>query len=115
MRVRSARENEKDRSSIECEAIHHQLTVLRLPVPTYLIGGMIVLAVLAALAFFALAGNFWGYCAVIGAGFLALSFVMALDLRWAPLEFGAAWACVLALLGLRLRRLGRQAGSGESG
>jgi hypothetical protein len=67
------------------------------------------LAALTALAFFALAGNFWGYCAVIGLGWLALAFVMAIDLRWAPLEFGIAWAAVLVLLGVRLRRLGRQA------
>jgi eukaryotic-like serine/threonine-protein kinase len=67
------------------------------------------LAALTALAFFALAGNFWGYCAVLGAGFLALGFVMTLDLRLAPLEFGSAWAVVLLILGLRLRRLGREA------
>jgi serine/threonine-protein kinase len=64
------------------------------------------LAALTALAFFSLAGNFWGYCAVIGLGFLALAFVMAADLRWAPLEFGLLWAAVLVLLGTRLRRLG---------
>jgi len=63
------------------------------------------LSVLTALAFFSLAANFWGYCAIIGFGFLALAFVMAADLRWAPLEFGLAWATVLVLLGLRLRRL----------
>lgn len=62
-------------------------------------------ACLAALAFFALAPGFWGYCAVIGFGFLALPFLMAIDLRWAPVEFGAAWAGILILLGRRLRRL----------
>jgi hypothetical protein len=67
------------------------------------------LAALTALAFFSLAGNVWGYCAVIGLGFLALAFVMAGDLRWAPLEFGLAWAAVLVLLGARLRRLGATA------
>ena len=65
------------------------------------------LAVLTALAFFSLAANFWGYCAPIGLGFLALTFAMAADLRWAPLEFGTAWAAVLMLLGCRLRRLSR--------
>ncbi len=64
------------------------------------------LACLTAVAFFGLV-SFWGYCAVIGAAFLALSFVMALDLRWAPLEFGAVWAAVLLLMGLRLRKLGK--------
>jgi hypothetical protein len=66
------------------------------------------LAALAALAFFSLAGNFWGYCAVIGLGFLALAYLMAANLLWAPIEFGAAWAIVLVFLGLRLRRLGKQ-------
>lgn len=48
-----------------------------------------------------------------GSAFLGLAFVMAADLRWAALEFGAAWAAVLVVLGLRLRRLGRQsAGAG---
>jgi serine/threonine-protein kinase len=63
------------------------------------------LAALTALAFFALAGNFWGYCVVVGVGFLGLALVMAADLRWAPLEFGLAWAAVLVLLGTRLRRM----------
>jgi serine/threonine-protein kinase len=66
------------------------------------------LAALTAVAFFALAGKFWGYCAVLGLAFLGLAFVMAADLRWAPVEFGAAWAAVLILLGLRLRRLAQQ-------
>ena len=63
------------------------------------------LACLTGMAFFALASNFWGYCAVVGAGFLSLSFVMAIDLDWAPIEFGAAWATVLIIIGLRLRKL----------
>jgi tRNA A-37 threonylcarbamoyl transferase component Bud32 len=71
------------------------------------------LAALTALAFFAMAPSFWGYCAVVGAGFLALAFVMAIDLTWAPLEFGAAWAAVLLVLGVRLRRLARSAPSSE--
>jgi hypothetical protein len=62
------------------------------------------LVVLAGLAFFSMAATFWGYSAVIGLGFL--SFVMAVDMRWAPLEFGVTWAAVLVYLGLRLRRLG---------
>jgi serine/threonine-protein kinase len=73
------------------------------------------LAGLTALGFFTLAANFWGYCAIIGLGFLGLMFVMAADLRWAPLEFGLAWTMVLVLLGARLRRMGasptRQASS----
>jgi serine/threonine-protein kinase len=65
------------------------------------------LSCLTALAFFTLAAGFWGYAAFIGLGFVALSFVMALGPHWASLEFGAAWAVVLVLLGVRLRRLGR--------
>lgn len=64
-------------------------------------------AVLTALVFFSLAANYWGYCTVIGLGFLALTFAMIADLSWAPMEFGIAWATVLVVLGYRLRRLGR--------
>ncbi|HLJ96463.1 MAG TPA: hypothetical protein VKU02_25040, partial [Gemmataceae bacterium] len=63
---------------------------------------------LGGLAFIALAVNFWGYCALIGLAFLGLAFAMAADLLWAPLEFGATWAVVLIVLGLRLRKLGRR-------
>lgn len=62
------------------------------------------LACLTALAFISIATSLWGYCAVIGAGFLILAFVMPLNLWWAPLEFGAAWGVVLLLIGFRLRR-----------
>jgi tRNA A-37 threonylcarbamoyl transferase component Bud32 len=60
-----------------------------------------------ALAFFSIASWFWGRAIYVGAIFLLLPFVMALDLEWAPLEFGAVWATVFAGLGLRLRRLAR--------
>ena len=56
-------------------------------------------AVLSALAFFALTTSYWGYCAVVALAFLALAFVMAIDLHFAPLEFGVAWAVLLVLLG----------------
>jgi hypothetical protein len=65
------------------------------------------LACLTALAFFVLAPTVWGYCALIGLGFFGLAFAMAADLRWAPIEFGTAWAAVLVVIGLRLRKLGR--------
>ena len=61
--------------------------------------------VLTAFAFFALTASFWGYNAVIGLFFAALAFVMAIDLRFAPLEFGLAWTVVLVVLGTRLRAL----------
>jgi eukaryotic-like serine/threonine-protein kinase len=65
------------------------------------------LSCLTALAFFATASGFWGGCYVCGACFLMLAFVMCLDLRWAPLEFGALWAVTLVVIGQRLLRLGR--------
>ena len=67
------------------------------------------LTCLTGLAFFALGATVWGSCVLIGFGFLALAFVMAIDLRWAPLLFGVAWAAVLVLIGVRLRRLARAA------
>jgi eukaryotic-like serine/threonine-protein kinase len=63
------------------------------------------LACLTALAFFTLAPSFWGYCWLIGGGFLALSGLMLLKLEWAPVAFGLAWAAVLVTMGLRLRAL----------
>jgi serine/threonine-protein kinase len=64
-------------------------------------------ACLTALAFFSMAANFWGYCGVIGAAFLALAFIMLAELSLAPLIFGAAWAVVLVVVGRRLQGLGR--------
>jgi serine/threonine-protein kinase len=66
-------------------------------------------ACLTALGFFASAANLWGYCGVIGVGFLGLAFVMLADLALAPLMFGAAWAAVLVVVGRRLRRAARTA------
>ncbi len=64
---------------------------------------------ITALAFFTMAPSFWGYCWVIGAGWAALAFAMLLKLEWASLMFGAAWALVLLLIGLRLRAMGKKA------
>lgn len=66
------------------------------------------LAAMAALAFFSMSGNLWGHCMLFGAGFLTLTLLMTADLRWAPIEFGAAWALVLVVLGIYLRRLGKE-------
>jgi hypothetical protein len=66
------------------------------------------LACFTALAFFSLAPTFWGYCSIVGFAFLALSFVMILNPYFAPIEFGTAWATVLVVIGLRLKRLGRR-------
>jgi serine/threonine-protein kinase len=65
-------------------------------------------ACLTALAFFALAPTFWGYCWVIGCGFLALAFAMLLHIESASVAFGLAWAGVLLLMGLRLKSLARK-------
>jgi serine/threonine protein kinase len=62
-------------------------------------------ALLTALAFFSLAPAFWGWCYAFGSAFLAVTLLMAYDLRWAPLQFGVVWAAVLLIIGLRLRRL----------
>jgi hypothetical protein len=62
------------------------------------------LALLTALAFLAQAPLFWGWCYAFGGAFLLAALVMAADLRWAPLEFGATWAVVLVLIGRHLRR-----------
>jgi serine/threonine protein kinase len=63
-------------------------------------------AVLSGLVFFALGSNYWGRCYALGVFFFILAMLMPLHLDWAPIEFGAAWAATLSLLGLHLRRLG---------
>jgi serine/threonine protein kinase len=66
-------------------------------------------AVLSGLAFFAMGSNYWGRFYALGAAFWALAALMPLRLEWAPLAFGLLWTATLTLLGLHLRRLGRQA------
>ena len=66
-------------------------------------------ATLAALTFFSLGSILWGWCYAFGLAFLAASLVMAIDLRFAPLVFGATWAVTLTVIGTRLRRLARTA------
>jgi serine/threonine-protein kinase len=65
-----------------------------------------------ALAFFALAGSFWGMCYAFGLAFFAMAFVAALDLRFAALEYGLLWAAVLVTVSIQLRRMARR---GEAG
>jgi eukaryotic-like serine/threonine-protein kinase len=62
-------------------------------------------AIMAGVAFVALASTYHGTWYAFGAAFFAVALVMAIDLRWAMLEFGALWAVVLVLIGVRLRRL----------
>jgi serine/threonine-protein kinase len=63
-------------------------------------------AVMAGMAFVALGSSYWGWCYAFGLAFYGLAFLMRLDLRWAPIEFGILWATVLTAVGLRLRHLG---------
>lgn len=65
-----------------------------------------ILASVTGLVFFALGSSYWGGCYALGAGFYGLAYLMTLDLRWGPLEFGLLWATSLTIIGLRLRRLG---------
>jgi hypothetical protein len=73
-------------------------------------------AVLTGLAFFVLGSSYWGKCYALGLAFFALAGLMLLDLRWAELEFGGAWALTLLALGRRLHALGgaRPAGGGPA-
>jgi serine/threonine-protein kinase len=64
------------------------------------------IAAVTGMAFFVLGCSYWGWCYAFGLAFHVLALVMALDLRWAPLEFGILWAVALVIIGLRLRRLG---------
>jgi serine/threonine protein kinase len=66
-------------------------------------------AVVSGLAFFIMGSNYWGRCYAVGAAFWVLALLMPLHLFWAPLEFGLLWSTVLTMLGLHLRRLGKQA------
>ncbi len=63
-------------------------------------------AILTGLAFFVMGSNYWGRCYLYGAAFFLISVVMALNRRFAPIEFGMLWTTCLIDLGLRLRRLG---------
>jgi tRNA A-37 threonylcarbamoyl transferase component Bud32 len=66
-----------------------------------------VLAAVTGMAFVVLGASYWGWCYAFGLAFYALAYVMTIDLRGGPLEFGALWAVALVVIGLRLRRLGR--------
>jgi hypothetical protein len=63
-------------------------------------------AAMTALAFIVLGSSYWGWCYAFGLAFWGLTFLMIVDLRWAPIEFGTLWAVVLTVIGLRLHRLG---------
>jgi hypothetical protein len=65
-------------------------------------------AVMAGMAFFIMGSSFWGGMYAIGAAFFAVTPVMLANLRLAVLEFGLLWSVSLSVIGLRLRRLGRE-------
>ncbi len=66
-------------------------------------------AILTGVALFIMGSNYWGWCYALGMGFFALSLLMPLDLGWAALEFGVAWAAALTIIGLHMRRIGMHA------
>lgn len=65
-------------------------------------------AALTGLAFFSLGSRYWGWCYAMGLVFCGLAPVMALALRWAPLEYGLVWGVCLVIIGVRLQRLGSE-------
>jgi serine/threonine-protein kinase len=68
-------------------------------------------SLLTGFAFCVLGGNYWGRFYAFGAGFFLLALIMPQTLKWASLEFGLLWTAALAAIGLRLRRLAREAGA----
>jgi serine/threonine protein kinase len=69
-------------------------------------------ALVSGLAFFIMGSNYWGRCYAFGLAFWLLAALMPLHLEWAPLEYGLLWSATLTLVGLHLRRLGREAQGG---
>ncbi len=66
------------------------------------------MSAVTGMAFVVLGASYWGWCYALGAAFYGLAYLMTLDLRWGPLEFGALWASALVVIGLHLRRLGKE-------
>jgi tRNA A-37 threonylcarbamoyl transferase component Bud32 len=64
---------------------------------------------LAGFAFFVMGSSYWGGCYLIGAGFFICAALMPKRLGIAPLVFAVVWSAALCVLGLRLRRLAREA------
>jgi serine/threonine protein kinase len=67
-----------------------------------------LLTVIAGMAFFVLGSSYWGGCYAIAVVYFVAGCLMLLTPGWAALEYGALWGVVLALIGWRLRRLGRE-------
>jgi hypothetical protein len=66
-------------------------------------------ALLSGLSFFVMGCHVWGWCYVIGLGFMAAAPLMAMQSRspWLPLVFGIMWTIALGVIGVRYWRLGR--------
>jgi serine/threonine-protein kinase len=71
-------------------------------------------SVLSGLAFFAMGGNYWGRCYLLGIVFFGAALLMPLHLHSAPLVFGTVWGASLLLIGLRMRRMGAEAGNHQN-
>ncbi len=63
------------------------------------------LAVLASLGFIMMGSSYWGYCYLIGIGFIVLALGMVWSPAAAPLVFGLAWAASLIALSRHLGTL----------
>jgi len=64
-------------------------------------------SILAGVVFCMMGSSYWGRCYIFAAAFFAAALLMPLHMHSAPLVFGGLWTLVLTLIGLRLRRLGR--------
>jgi serine/threonine-protein kinase len=69
-----------------------------------------IIAAVTGMPFFILGSCYWGWCYAFAAAFFCLTLLMIVDLRWAPIEFGALWALTLGIIGFRLRRLAAREG-----
>jgi serine/threonine-protein kinase len=66
----------------------------------------------AGATFFCLGGMFWGRLFLLGLLCFLTAVVMTWNLAWAPFEYGAIAGLTHVVIGLHLRRLGRQAAPG---
>ena len=66
------------------------------------------LAVLASLGFIMMGSSYWGYCYLIGVGFIVLALGMVWSPAAAPLVFGLAWAASLTALSRHLGKLAHE-------
>jgi hypothetical protein len=65
-------------------------------------------AILTGLTFFVMGGTFWGGCYLLGLSFFAVALLMPFAPAGSPVGLGALLGVALAVVGVRLRRLGRE-------